>query len=126
MTVDKNSTITILGLSNNVERYSYLAYIKLLENGYNDLVGVTPKNIVLPNIEIVELLSHIEKPIHTLTVYLGIKKLESLTDEIIKLNPQRIILNPGTENQELIKRAKDVKIEVIIGCTLVMLNTNQF
>jgi hypothetical protein len=42
------------------------------------------------------------------------------------LKPKRIIFNPGTENDDLIKLAEENKIEPFIGCTLVMLSTGQY
>ncbi|MDW8332380.1 MAG: CoA-binding protein, partial [Cyclobacteriaceae bacterium] len=39
---------------------------------------------------------------------------------------KRIIFNPGTENTELEIRARRAGIEVVHGCTLVMLRTNQY
>jgi hypothetical protein len=44
----------------------------------------------------------------------------------MNLHPRRIIFNPGTENDELIKMAKENKIEPVMGCTLVMLSTGQY
>ena len=126
MKTSKDSTIAILGISNNTERYSNKAYQRLLKNGYNNLVGITPKSINLPNIEMVSSLSEINFPVHTLSVYLGKERLTPLTDEIMALAPKRIIFNLGTENEQLILEAKQNGVEVIEGCTLVLLSTEQF
>ena len=75
---------------------------------------------------IVKFLKDIDTSIHTLTVYVGAKRLTPLIEEILSLNPKRIILNPGTENKDLIAKAKEQQIEVVEGCTLVMLSTDQF
>ena len=44
----------------------------------------------------------------------------------MNLRPKRIIFNPGTENDDLIKMAKDNNIKPVLGCTLVMLSTGQY
>jgi len=126
MATDKNAKVVILGLSDDIERYSYLAYKRLLNNGYTDLVGVTPRKIELPDIVVVNSLSGVERPVHTLTVYLSAEKLNLLIDQIIDLQPERIILNPGTENLTLKIKAQANNIDVVEGCTLVLLGTNQF
>jgi len=126
MQTNPSSFIAILGFSDNEDRYSYKAYKKLLENGYKNLIGITPKNLSLPAIETVKTLADIKKPIHTLTIYLSRDKLDDLTESIIKLSPQRIIFNPGTENEKLIKKVTSNHIEIIRGCTLVLLSTDQF
>ena len=126
MQTKSSAIIAILGISDNEDRYSYKAYKKLLENGYRNLIGITPKPISLPSIETVKTIEDIKKPIHTLTIYLGKDKLNDLIEPIIQLSPERIIFNPETENEKLIKKATSHNIEIIRGCTLVLLSTDQF
>ncbi|MBC7389909.1 MAG: CoA-binding protein, partial [Opitutaceae bacterium] len=47
-------------------------------------------------------------------------------DYIINLKPKRILFNPGTENKALMDKAKENKIEVVEGCTLVMLSIGTY
>ncbi|WED22854.1 CoA-binding protein [Vibrio sp. JC009] len=118
--------VVILGASDNPERYSFKAHQKLKEFGFNNQVGVSPKSLELDQIELVDSLEKVEGDVHTLTLYVGEKRLESMIDPILKLSPKRIIANPGTENQNLMAKAKEQGIEVVEGCTLVMLATDQF
>ncbi len=126
MTTDQNAPIAILGITDKEDRYAHIAYKTLLEKGYRNLTGITPKELKLPQINIVQTIDDVKAEIHTLTLYVGAKRLEPMIDQILSLKPNRIILNPGTENPELIKRANELGIETIEGCTIVMLNTNQF
>jgi predicted CoA-binding protein len=41
-----------------------------------------------------------------------------LIDEILSVKLQRIIMNPGAENEALAEKARDRGIEFIEGCTL--------
>ena len=66
------------------------------------------------------------RPIDTVTLYLRPARSNPLIDEILSVKPRRIIMNPGAENDSLATRARDLGIEVIEGCTLVMLRTGQF
>jgi hypothetical protein len=45
---------------------------------------------------------------------------------IVEAQPKRVIFNPGTENPEFYQLLKLNDIKVEIGCTLVMLATNQY
>jgi hypothetical protein len=45
---------------------------------------------------------------------------------VMRLQPKRVIFNPGTENPELMKQLAAEGIEVEEACTLVMLHTGQF
>ncbi|MGI8955917.1 MAG: CoA-binding protein [Chthoniobacterales bacterium] len=49
-----------------------------------------------------------------------------MIEEIVAAQPQRIILNPGAENDELAAAASSAGIEVVEACTLVMLRTGLF
>ncbi|HLE09828.1 MAG: hypothetical protein A2504_11075 [Bdellovibrionales bacterium RIFOXYD12_FULL_39_22] len=118
--------IAILGISDDKDRYSYKAYEMLLQNGYNNLVGITPKTLTLPKIKLVASLAEITTPIHTLTLYVSSKISELQIAAIVKLHPKRIIMNPGTENPNLEQIATQNEIEVIHACTLVLLRTSQF
>lgn len=64
--------------------------------------------------------------IHTVTLYLNSFRQKQYLDYIINLKPKRIIFNPGTENPELLKLAKENGIDVVFDCTLVMLNVGLY
>jgi predicted CoA-binding protein len=64
--------------------------------------------------------------IDTITLYLNPKRQVEFYDYIIGLKPKRIIFNPGTENPELMKLAKENGIESEIACTLVLLSVGQY
>ena len=61
-----------------------------------------------------------------MTLYLRETRSNPLIDEVIKAKPRRLIINPGAENSALAARAEEAGIEVVEGCTLVMLRTDQF
>ncbi|MCK5882629.1 MAG: CoA-binding protein [Bacteriovoracaceae bacterium] len=126
MKTENNETMVIIGISDNPERYSYKAFKALQNNSYNEIIGVTPKDITLEGIKIVSQLTKIEERVHTITLYANPTRTTPLIDNILKLSPKRIIMNPGTENQELKDKAELDGIEVVEGCTLVMLATSQF
>jgi predicted CoA-binding protein len=64
--------------------------------------------------------------IDTITLYLGKARSDPLIDEIVAAKPRRIIMNPGAENEDLAAKAREHGIEVVEGCTLVMLRAGQF
>lgn len=64
--------------------------------------------------------------VHTITLYMGEKRQEEHIDYLLSLEPKRIIFNPGAENHALYIQAKNLGIEAINACTLVMLATGQY
>jgi len=114
----------VLGASPNPERYSYRAVIALLNKGYEVVpIGIKPGTI--ENISIVNRTSAI-KDVHTITIYLNKANQKPYYAYILKLQPQRVILNPGKHNQEFINLLGLNGIEVVEDCTLVMLSMGTF
>ena len=64
--------------------------------------------------------------IHTVTLYLGPENQVSWYDYILKLNPERVVFNPGTENEEFQDVLTNAGIEVIEGCTIVMVKSGTY
>jgi predicted CoA-binding protein len=121
-----NDLMVILGLSDDPQRYSHMAMESLRKNGYENIIGVHPDLKDVDGVKVVPRLEDVPDRPHTLTVYVNPRKLEPMIPGILKLNPQRIILNPGTESDRLIQEAKTKGIEVEEACTLVLLRTRQF
>ncbi len=118
-------TVAVLGASPNPERYSNQAIRLLAQLDYRP-ISVNPAHDEIEELPCFPSLSAIDEPVHTITLYLGPARSTPLIDEILAANPQRIIMNPGAENEELAAAASSVGIEVVEGCTLVMLRTGLF
>ena len=117
--------VVVLGASDKPDRYSNMALKQLKEHGYQ-VIPVHPSLKQIGGVDVVNALSQIDQPVHTITVYLGPSKVDAITEEIVGLKHSRIILNPGTENPELEERLNQEKIPFVKGCTLLMLSTGQF
>lgn len=115
----------VLGASENPQRYSYLATKRLLDAGHEVcLVGKTKGEIFgIPIVTSYENCTDID----TITLYLNPSNQKSYYDFILnKIAPRRIIFNPGTENAELIGKARDQGILVEMACTLVLLSVSSY
>jgi predicted CoA-binding protein len=117
--------VAVLGASPNPDRYACQALQLLHEYGYRTL-PINPAFDEILGEKCYPKISDAPGPIDTVTLYLGETRSSPLIDEIIGARPRRIILNPGAENSALAARAEEAGIEVVEGCTLVMLRTGQF
>jgi predicted CoA-binding protein len=118
-------TVAILGASPKPDRYAYQALQLLREYGHRP-VPINPAYEEILGEKCYPTIAEAPGPIDTVTLYLGQARSNALIDEIINARPRRIILNPGAENSSLTARAEEAGVEVIEGCTLVMLRTGQF
>ncbi len=66
------------------------------------------------------------KGIDTVTLYIGPARQPQYYEYLLRLKPNRIIFNPGTENPEFIQKVKEHGIDPVEACTLVMLDTDRF
>jgi predicted CoA-binding protein len=118
--------MVILGLSTDPDRYSHMAMKLLQQHGFRHIIGVNPSLSDVEGVKVVPTVEDVPERPHTLTVYVNPKRLEPMIPGILKMNPKRIILNPGTESRSLIQAAEAKGIEVDRACTLVMLRAGQF
>jgi uncharacterized protein len=114
----------VLGASPNPDRYAYKATKKLNDFGY-EAIPIGNKKGEIEGITIRNDTPQYEK-VDTITLYLSVENQKPYYDYIISLNPKRIIFNPGTENTELIRIAKEKGIETEIACTLVLLSLGEY
>jgi predicted CoA-binding protein len=114
----------VLGASPNPSRYSYMAIQRLRAHDH-PVVAVGKRMGQVAGVDISKELVT-DQDVDTVTLYLNPKNQEEYYDYILDLHPKRIIFNPGTENDELIKKAKENNIQPVIACTLVMLGTGQY
>jgi hypothetical protein len=122
MTAKKKTLV--LGASSNPARYSYLAVLKLQANQH-PVTALGNKAGSIGDI-IIETEKKPFDNIDTITLYLNPERQKKYYDYILSLHPQRIIFNPGTENEELESLAASKGIRVLEACTLVLLSTRQY
>jgi predicted CoA-binding protein len=124
----KNSsplTVAVLGASPKPDRYAYKA-IQMLKDYGHRAIPVNPAFESVLGENCYPAISAVPEPIDTVTLYLRETRSTPLIDAIVNAKPRRIIMNPGAENELLAAKARERGIEVVEGCTLVMLRTGQF
>ena len=121
----KSERVAVMGASPKANRYAFKA-IQMLKHHGHDPVPVNPAYDEILGLKCYRRIADVAQPIDTVTVYLGAARSNLLIDEIVNSGPRRIILNPGAENDTLTRTANARSIEVVEGCTLVMLTTGTF
>ena len=114
----------ILGATPNSSRYAYLAATRLSDSGHTIInIGLKTGEIAGIPIQTPEI---IHTGIHTIMMYINPEKQRPLYDYILRTNPQRLIFNPVTENEELSNLANAHGIKTETACTLVLLSLGQY
>lgn len=126
--MDKSSNaqnVLILGASTKPQRYAYKALVLLKQRGHQ-VIPVHPKLSEIDGIKVFNRLSEVDTPIDTLTLYVGAQRSQSIIEDIVKLNPGRVIFNPGSESELLEQALENANISYQHDCTLIMLETGSF
>ena len=113
----------VIGASTNPVRYSNIAIHRLIQHGFK-VVAYGLKTGDVGGVNITTELP--DDNIHTVTMYVGANRQSEYEDYIIKLNPKRVIFNPGTENQDFQSKLDAAGIANENSCTLVLLSLNSY
>ncbi len=114
----------VLGASEHPWRYSSKA-IRQLQAAGHEVVAVGKRKGSICQVKIQTVTDSIQS-VHTVSIYLNPQQQKMYYDFLLKLKPQRVIFNPGTENPELEELLDRAGITTIQACTLVMLATGQY
>jgi predicted CoA-binding protein len=120
-----SEVVAILGASPKADRFSNKA-LHLLQQYGHEVLLVNPVHKEIDSTPVYPSLAELPKKVDTLTLYVGAPISTKAEAEILKLNPRRVIFNPGAENSALAKKLQTAGIKTIEACTLVLLRANQF
>ncbi len=117
--------VAIIGASDKPDRYANKAMNALQKHGHE----VVPVNPFKKEVEGQRCLKSTDKyagKVDTVTLYVNPKRFQDHIDAVIKVQPKRVIMNPGTEDDEHERVLEAAGITVLRACTLVLLSTDQF
>lgn len=122
--INTMSKTLVFGASLKPYRYSNLAIQRLVNKGVETL-AFGPKTGEVSGVQVSTNLEDFQG-IDTITLYMNPERQKEYYQDILDLNPRRVIFNPGTENTEFYKLLNRHSIEVEVACTLVLLGTGQY
>ena len=114
----------VVGASTNPGRYSNTAIRRLVDNNI-ETTAFGIRGGTVSGVQIKDNLIDFQN-IDTVTLYLNPKNQKEYYQQIVDLNPRRVIFSPGTENPEFYEILENAGIEVEVACTLVLLATGQY
>jgi predicted CoA-binding protein len=113
----------VLGASVKPHRYANKAMLALQQKGHK-VVAVGNRAGEAHGISITKEMPTTD--VDTLTMYLGATNQKPYYEQILALQPRRIIFNPGAENPELAQLAQAQGVVVEEACTLVLLSLGEY
>ena len=116
-------SVAVIGASHDRKKFGNKAVRAYLESDYK-VFPVNPREETVEGIKAYKTVEDIGEPVEIVSIYVppavGMKMLES----IAAINPQEVWLNPGSESDELIEAAADLKLRVVVACSISALGMN--
>ncbi len=117
--------VAIIGASHKPQRYAYQAQELLMQHRHR-VFPVSGNGREILGVPGYRSVAEIQQPIDTVTLYLNPQRHQAIKQDILSAMPRRIIFNPGTESDELMREYAELGVETLEACTLVMIRTGQF
>lgn len=120
--------VAIIGASPKTDRFAYKAQQLLTEHGH-DCFPVSPSGQEIlgrAGFTSIEDIPQEDRSIHTVTVYVNPTRFAEIEGEVLRVQPSRVIFNPGTESPEIAAKFREAGIHVVEACTLVLLRDGEF
>ncbi len=119
------STVAIIGATNKPDRYANKAMHALQKHGH-EVVLINPFKKEVEGKGCLASVADYTGEVDTVTLYVNPKRFQDHIDGVLKIQPKRVIMNPGTEDDAHQQRLEAAGITVLQACTLVLLSTHQF
>jgi len=113
-------SVAVIGASKDRRKHGNKAVRAYQQSGYK-VFPVNPREESIEGLRTYRSLDEITEPIDFVSLYvppaLGIKMLPSIASK----KPQELWLNPGSESDDLIEAAADLKLRAIVACSIAAL-----
>lgn len=106
--------ITTIGVSANPDRPSHWITKYLIEHGYK-VVGVNPGNPKISGVKVVRSIHDVQHPLEIVNVFRSPDAIPELVDELAKMKPAVLWLQPGAQNPEAEEKARKLGMVVVSG-----------
>lgn len=118
MSATRRPTAAILGASANREKFGNKSVRAHLQAGF-EVYPVNPRATEIEGLKCYSSVEEVPAVLDRVSVYLppelGLKALPG----IAAVQPKEVWLNPGAESPELIARAEELGLNVIVACSIV-------
>ena len=114
--------VAVVGASNNREKYSNKAVRAYIDMGF-DVYPVNPKEATIEGLKTYKSVLDIPVDLDRITVYLPPPVTLTVLEEIAKKGAKEVFLNPGSENEAVIEKARNLGINAILACSILDIGT---
>ncbi len=113
------SMIAVVGVSDDASKYGHKIFRDLLNAGY-PVKGVNPKGGFVLGNQIYRSVSEMEKKPDLVITVVHPQVTEDIIEECNKLGIKTVWMQPGSESQKAVDKAKEYGIKPTVACFMVV------
>jgi predicted CoA-binding protein len=117
--------VAVIGASSNRQKFGNRAVRAFVQQGYT-VVPINPHEVEIEGLKAYGSVLEVPGPIDMATFYVPPEVGEHVIDEIAEKQIPEVWLNPGSESDALIARARALRLQPIIACSIVSIGKNPY
>jgi predicted CoA-binding protein len=120
-----SKVVAVIGASSNRNKFGNRAVRAFRRQGYT-VVPINPHEAEIEGLKAYGSVLDVAGPIDMATLYVPPEVGEQIIDEIARKQIPEVWLNPGSESDALIARARTLRIKPIVACSIVSIGQNPY
>jgi predicted CoA-binding protein len=117
--------VAVIGASSNRSKFGNRAVRAFLQQGYT-VLPINPHAAEIEGLKAYASVLAVPGPIDMATLYVPPDVGERVIEEIAQKQIPEVWLNPGSESDALIARARALRIHPIIACSIISIGQNPY
>jgi predicted CoA-binding protein len=113
--------VAVVGASSNRDKFGNKAVRAYVQQGF-DVYPVNPNDETIEGLKVYPSVLDIPVDVDRVVIYLPPKRTLNILEDIAKKGTKELYLNPGTESQEVIDKAKSLGLEPILACAILAID----
>ena len=111
-------TIAIIGASTDRRKYGNKAVRAFRDGGWT-VYPINPKAETIEGLPCYASIRDVPRPIDRVSIYIAPFFGKKLLPDIAATQPGEVFFNPGSEDEELLKKAREAGLNVVQACSIV-------
>jgi predicted CoA-binding protein len=113
----ESRTVAVIGASTDRSKFGNKAVRAYLKQGWQ-VYPISVKAAEIEGLKTYRSVRDVPGPIHRVTLYVPPTVGMSLMEDVAATEPKEVFLNPGSESEELVAKARSLGIDPILACSI--------
>ena len=118
-------TVAIIGASRDRRKFGNRAIHAFRRQGYT-VVPINPHEATIEGLKAYPSVLDVPGAIDMASFYVPAEVGEQVIGDVARKGIPEVWLNPGSESDELVRRARELKLEPILACSIVGIGENPY